>query len=479
MDIPVKDMQAWVTRPREIRFAEVAKRKGHISRPMNSFMLYRSAYAERTKAWCAENNHQIVSSVSGASWPLEPQEVRDFYNELAKIERVNHQTTHPDYKFCPSKPAKPVNKRRYQRIDTSEDEEEDDRDPDWTATHRVRGVKSRAVRDASYPPQNQTTLEQAGGMHGTYMGSANVFANAPAWDVGNGVASLPNPMQNLYQSQYDSQVPNQPYGYGMIHHLPGLISPHGQQLGSNLPSRVPTPIPGNVPAGHGYSTASYGFVGLPGATIHHDMLGQHQSMEGPVDPLLAPYNHDMPTSIGGGVALPYGSMYYAGNGTPDPRFADPYRHPQQASIHIHAQPVEPPYQRTDWRPDSNDDVGGPVGTTPEFDAFWEPTAPGQGDANSAPVEQLVPVEQLAPAEQPASIEQPAPRSQTERERMMSLFGEDDESFTEVKPAYLPGSEEDADGEVESTTPPTVPESGDWIPIKLEDDDDVQKSPKTL
>lgn len=101
--LPVRDMESWVNRSEVVRREEVNKRGGYITRPMNSFMLYRSAYAERTKLWCLQNNHQVVSSVSGESWPLEPEGIRCKYNELAKIERINHQAAHPGYKFSPSK----------------------------------------------------------------------------------------------------------------------------------------------------------------------------------------------------------------------------------------------------------------------------------------------------------------------------------------------------------------------------------------
>lgn len=102
VDKEVRDMEKHVHRPTEVRLAE-AKAKGKIARPMNSFMLYRAAYAERTKFWCLQNNHQVVSAVSGESWPMEPASVREFYNELARIERINHQKAHPGYKFSPSK----------------------------------------------------------------------------------------------------------------------------------------------------------------------------------------------------------------------------------------------------------------------------------------------------------------------------------------------------------------------------------------
>ena len=102
-DVPVKDIEAWVTRPSAERVEESIKRKGHIARPMNSFMLYRSAYAERTKDWCKQNNHQVVSSVAGESWPLESDELREQFNDWAKLERDNHAIAFPNYKFSPSK----------------------------------------------------------------------------------------------------------------------------------------------------------------------------------------------------------------------------------------------------------------------------------------------------------------------------------------------------------------------------------------
>ncbi|KAF3238788.1 hypothetical protein TWF192_010253 [Orbilia oligospora] len=110
--LPIRDMERWVHRSVEERRREVEKRDGHVARPMNSFMLYRSAFAERTKQWCLQNNHQVVSSVSGASWPLEPTWIREKYNELARIERINHQAAHPGYKFSPSKNQLPPPRRR-------------------------------------------------------------------------------------------------------------------------------------------------------------------------------------------------------------------------------------------------------------------------------------------------------------------------------------------------------------------------------
>ena len=99
-------MSTWVNRSVAARLAENVKRGNYITRPMNSFMLYRSAYSERTKFWCAQNNHQVVSTVSGQSWPLEPRPIRDQYAEYARIERENHAAANPTYRFRPHKNKK-------------------------------------------------------------------------------------------------------------------------------------------------------------------------------------------------------------------------------------------------------------------------------------------------------------------------------------------------------------------------------------
>lgn len=158
-NIPVRNMEEWVNRSAETRREEVAKRNGYITRPMNSFMLYRSAYAERTKIWCLQNNHQVVSSVSGESWPMEPPEVREHYNELAKIERINHQNAHPDYKFSPSKTTPAARKRKgTYSDDDSEPSDLDDPDAEWNPSGRRRGNKAHRRQptfdERSFGPNN-------------------------------------------------------------------------------------------------------------------------------------------------------------------------------------------------------------------------------------------------------------------------------------------------------------------------------------
>ncbi|RWA14569.1 hypothetical protein EKO27_g538 [Xylaria grammica] len=117
------DIEAYVNRSPEDRRREVSQSKtGKVKRPMNAFMLYRKAYQNRTKEWKrlddirrkeesasegkpekGHDNHQVISQVCGISWNMEPQELRDQYDEWAKVERNNHKLAFPDYKFAPAK----------------------------------------------------------------------------------------------------------------------------------------------------------------------------------------------------------------------------------------------------------------------------------------------------------------------------------------------------------------------------------------
>uniref|UniRef100_A0A093V3V0 HMG-box protein STE11 n=1 Tax=Talaromyces marneffei PM1 TaxID=1077442 RepID=A0A093V3V0_TALMA len=110
--VPIKDIEAWVNRSADVRHREAAQKNGKIARPMNSFIMYRSAYAERVKEWCSQNNHQFISCLAGASWPIEPPEIREKYKLLALVERDNHQKAHPQYKFAPRKTQTPPCKKR-------------------------------------------------------------------------------------------------------------------------------------------------------------------------------------------------------------------------------------------------------------------------------------------------------------------------------------------------------------------------------
>ena len=101
--IPLKDMEATINRPIEERQQEAAKRGGRVLRPMNSFMLYRSAYSDRVKALYKKENHQMISQITGDSWQIETEEVKEMFTQLATKDKLKHQLAHPGYKFAPFK----------------------------------------------------------------------------------------------------------------------------------------------------------------------------------------------------------------------------------------------------------------------------------------------------------------------------------------------------------------------------------------
>ncbi len=149
--VEVCDIEAWVHRPLEVRQAEIesGKQPGKIKRPMNAFMLYRKAYQNRAKDHWKHHNHQIISQVCGDSWNLEPDSIRNKFNEWAKIERDNHQRAHPGYKFTPAKPSKP-NGRGSKDRELGEDDS-DLEDFDWNGT-RNRPRKLLSDADGEYQP---------------------------------------------------------------------------------------------------------------------------------------------------------------------------------------------------------------------------------------------------------------------------------------------------------------------------------------
>lgn len=269
--MPVKDIEALVNRSTEVRLEEVAKNKGYIKRPMNSFMLYRSAYADRTKKYGEQQNHQIVSAMAGESWPMESEDIRNQFDEWAKLERQHHQEAHPNYKFSPSKTS---NKRR--KGELTEDEEDasdlDERDPDgeYRGGRQVR--QKRQGRDVTYLPSNSGFeshpyygQQQVSGYEQSHFQYANPGRPLPsnvAYDPQTGQPYNPQTHtwiqttpQQQQQQQQQQQFPQNPYMYQELHTAP----------------RAPTPV-----SLHGQQT-TMGSLGLPGGSNPEDLFGSSRT----------------------------------------------------------------------------------------------------------------------------------------------------------------------------------------------------------
>ncbi|KAM0271603.1 hypothetical protein ACHAQH_009051 [Verticillium albo-atrum] len=190
----VADIGAYVNRSAEERLKEVetSKTPGKVKRPMNAFMLYRKAYQNLAKSLCTQNNHQVVSQVCGSGWPLEPEQIRQQFNDWAKLERLNHQEAHPGYKFTPSKP-KP--KARVEDEQPSDDGNLDDFD--WATGRTVSSGRDTKAR------RSQGQHDAPPSIYHAYAGAAG----SPP--VGLGMSS-----HSMYQYSNPGKPPPAPYGHG-------------------------------------------------------------------------------------------------------------------------------------------------------------------------------------------------------------------------------------------------------------------------
>lgn len=168
---------------------------------------------------------------------MEPPEVREQFNEWAKIERANHAAAHPEYKFSPSKTA---TKRRKDE-DSDEDEPDGLDDPDG----EYRG--GRSVRQRKQTPQEPAFLPSSHGFETTpYYGPQNA-----AYE----------------QVQYQYVVPGRPLPSNVAYDHNGL--PYNPQTGTYIQTAglqatqyqyaVQEPLPPRAP-----TPQALGNYGLPG-----------------------------------------------------------------------------------------------------------------------------------------------------------------------------------------------------------------------
>ncbi|EAW20681.1 HMG-box domain-containing protein [Aspergillus fischeri NRRL 181] len=253
--VPLRDMDSWVRRPREVRHKEVARKNGKVARPMNSFMLYRSAYAERTKEWVAQNNHQVVSKVAGDSWRIETPEIREKYELLANMEKANHLKAHPGYKFSPSKEKKKRSETDDDQLTVDGGEMTSGSSPTFL---QVRAAGSSEVDSNGWASRDSTPINfpEHGLLTTTYYGSS--------WQTSHhskDMLSPPRPSPYLQQS--------------MHHNLMGhpTEDPRFKHVGLQ-----------DIPF-----TSSTVLAGLPGAAHHNLLQPQNTPGTGPngqLDPQL-------------------------------------------------------------------------------------------------------------------------------------------------------------------------------------------------
>lgn len=281
-NIQIKDTEAWVNRSVENR-REEAKKDNFVKRPSNSFILYRSAYADRARAWEKSPNHQKISSLAGESWAMEPPKIRKQFDAWAKVERENHAKAFPDYKFQPQT-AKATNRKRKGRGGDSE-EELSDNDSDYAyvpngAGRSLKPKKSkRPYRDTSYTPSGTSVDEY----DPNGFDAADLF-HASSYQRNNPGKPLPAPLnqQALHNQYYQTTSrPNQRMAH--LGHVEDVFV---------------HPIDGPP----GYHQPAPPVIGIPGG-YHHELEGKesgHQmlSSNSQLDPMLASYDQSHPRYSG-------------------------------------------------------------------------------------------------------------------------------------------------------------------------------------
>ena len=252
-DIAVKDTEAWVNRSFEERQGE-KRADGSIKRPSNSFMLYRSAYTERCRELEKSKNHQDISSIAGASWAIETPEIKNQFEEWAKVEREHHQKAFPDYKFQPQTQAAKERKRKRKSDETSE-EASDPEDPSYYSGRggvgQRRSVRSKNARTTyrEYSDSPTLTSQDEANTPEPYMLSQN------ASYFGNATSGKPLP-----------QAIGQPGGYYITSQPQANYGAYGYPGGEQDVTYYPVDA----------SSMEYGSLsppmGLPGAS-HNDLMG--------------------------------------------------------------------------------------------------------------------------------------------------------------------------------------------------------------
>ncbi len=276
INIQIKDTEAWVNRSVEER-REEAKKDNFVKRPSNSFILYRSAYADRARAWEKSPNHQKISSLAGESWALEPPEIRKQFDAWAKIERDNHAKAFPDYKFQPQT-GKATNRKRKGRAGDSE-EELSDNDSDYAyaphgANRSLSKNSKRPYRETSYTPSG-TSLDE---YDPNGFDSSDLFHHPSSYQRRNPGKPLPAALnqQALHNHYYQTiSHPNQ-----RVAHRSHLDDVFGG--------------PDDSPSGYHQPAAPV--IGIPGA-YHHDLQGEESrqqilSSNSQIDPMLASYDQN-------------------------------------------------------------------------------------------------------------------------------------------------------------------------------------------
>ncbi|KAM0279033.1 hypothetical protein ACHAQH_004815 [Verticillium albo-atrum] len=99
--------------------------KVKISRPPNSYILYRKDHHKIIKASNPAYTNNQISKVLGQAWKQEKADVRSRYKKMAEELKQNLLRAHPDYRYAPRRPGERRRRARRARVEPTESIHED------------------------------------------------------------------------------------------------------------------------------------------------------------------------------------------------------------------------------------------------------------------------------------------------------------------------------------------------------------------
>ncbi|KAK4512273.1 Ribosome production factor 1 [Mucor velutinosus] len=125
---------------------------GHIGRPINSFMAYRSKVQSDIRQFCPTANHRVISKIIAKWWRAIDEKEKDVYRVIADKAKKDHLEKHPGYTFRP----KPKKNKKPAVTKTKEADksatQEDAKDLDYMPSPRFY---CRVEREHSYQQEQQ------------------------------------------------------------------------------------------------------------------------------------------------------------------------------------------------------------------------------------------------------------------------------------------------------------------------------------
>jgi hypothetical protein len=206
------------------------------------------------------------------------------YNELAKIERINHQAAHPDYKFSPSKAATTAKKRKDEEYSGDELS-----DLDWEPQGgRSKGKRSRRQESQyGYPENNmhahsdffwEPSATTNAGSHPPMQMPTDPYNQYFQTSIQPGMGMSPHLMDDMRMRKLDtpSSMMQFPQGEAML----GLPGGNASDMMQHLHSQVGTPLGENGqvdPMLLAYEGPSHTEI-EPGMIAHHGFHNGHVGM---------------------------------------------------------------------------------------------------------------------------------------------------------------------------------------------------------